>query len=149
LEGVIRIDDLDISDIPLHELRKRLTIIPQDPVLFSGTIRSNLDPFNDRSDSALWASLNRVHFVESIQSSNSEVLSLESPVSENGNNFSQGQRQLLCMARALLRNSKIIILDEATASVDFATDFKIQTVLREAFGDSTVLTIAHRLRYEL
>lgn len=136
--------------MPLHDVRKRLTIIPQDPVLFSGTLRSNLDPFSEHSDASLWGALHRVHFLESLQSfdDSTATISLDAAVSENGNNFSQGQRQLLCMSRALLRRSKVIILDEATASVDNATDSKIQDVLRTEFVGSTVLTIAHRLRYD-
>lgn len=144
LNGIIKIDGLDISLLPLHELRNRITLIPQDPVLFSGTLRSNLDPFSEHDDASLWSALNRVEFQASLQ--NVSESSLDAPVSENGNNYSQGQRQLLCMARALLRQNKVVILDEATASIDNATDSKIQEVLRDAFKHSTVLTIAHRLR---
>jgi ABC-type multidrug transport system fused ATPase/permease subunit len=140
--GKIEIDGIDISHLHLHELRKRLTIIPQDPVLFSGTLRTNLDPFDEHDDVKLWDCLKQVHFLETTQ----ETVNLDSIVTENGHNYSQGQRQLLCMARALLRNSKVVILDEATASVDNETDARIQECIRHVFRNATVLTIAHRLR---
>ncbi|KAF9094962.1 hypothetical protein BGX23_001326 [Mortierella sp. AD031] len=185
--GSIRIDGIDISRIGLHDLRSKLTIIPQDPILFKGTLRFNLDPFNEHEDFDLWEALRRSHLIpanaarqdgtatpkvssspaakspagsikngaaqddDRASANTAEIvdpskITLDTVVKENGSNFSQGQRQLIALARALVRRSKIIIMDEATASVDFDTDLKVQTTIREEMSDATIITIAHRIR---
>lgn len=135
--GVIRIDQEDIKLLQINDLRKHLTIIPEDPIFFAGTIRENLDPFNRHSDEEIWSSLEKVHLKPLIPNllENTKI----------ANCCSSGQKQLLCLARAILQKNRIIILDEATACLDHETDIVVQKILRECFKDCTVLIIAHKL----
>lgn len=141
-EGEILVDGIPIKSLNLQDARACMSVITQNPFLFSGSLRQNLDPFNNYDDKALWEALEDVELKPLIQG-NSEKLSLK--ITENGSNFSIGEKQLLCLARALLQNKKIIVLDEATANVDLNTDQTIQKTIRTKFQDCTVLTIAHRL----
>ncbi|KAI3405616.2 YBT1 [Candida oxycetoniae] len=167
--GTIKIDGVDITTIGLRNLRQAITIIPQDPTLFVGTIRSNLDPFDEYTDGQIFEALKRVNLISDETSSletstvtaattidvdavavmdenQNKFHNLENAITEGGGNLSQGERQLVCLARSLLKNPKIILLDEATSSIDYKSDSMIQQTIREQFGESTILTIAHRLR---
>jgi ATP-binding cassette, subfamily C (CFTR/MRP), member 1 len=147
--GSITIDGMNISKIGLADLRSRLAIIPQDPTLFRGTIRSNLDPFHEHSDLELWSALRQADLVSdeaTLDDKSPGRIHLDGVVEEEGLNFSLGQRQLMALARALVRNSQIIVCDEATSSVDMETDDKIQRTIATGFKGKTLLCIAHRLR---
>ncbi|KAK3126734.1 hypothetical protein QOZ80_7AG0561540 [Eleusine coracana subsp. coracana] len=141
-EGKIIIDGIDISTLGLHDLRSKLGIIPQEPVLFEGTIRSNIDPLNHYSDHDIWLALDRCQLKDVVATKPEK---LDAPVVDNGENWSVGQRQLLCLGRIMLKQSRILFMDEATASVDSQTDAVIQNIIREDFAECTVISIAHRI----
>ncbi|KAK4747902.1 hypothetical protein SAY87_014488 [Trapa incisa] len=141
-EGKIIVDDLDICRIGLHDLRSHLGIIPQEPTLFGGTVRYNLDPLSEHTDEEIWEVLAKCQLREAVQEKDGGLSSL---VMQDGSNWSMGQRQLFCLGRALLKRRRILVLDEATASIDNATDSILQRTIRTEFASCTVITVAHRI----
>ncbi|CAN0841085.1 ABC transporter C family member 10 [Linum grandiflorum] len=141
-QGKIIIDGINISRIGLHDLRSHLAIIPQDPTLFVGTVRYNLDPLSEHTDQEIWLVLQKCHLREAIMEKEER---LNAPVAQDGSNWSMGQRQLFCLGRAILKRSRILVLDEATASIDNATDSILQRTIKAEFEDCTVITVAHRI----
>uniref|UniRef100_A0A915JJP9 ABC transporter domain-containing protein n=1 Tax=Romanomermis culicivorax TaxID=13658 RepID=A0A915JJP9_ROMCU len=142
--GQILIDDVDIRLIDLYEIRKRITVIPQESILFGGTLRKNLDPFDEFSDDQLWKALEQVKIKSTFK--NATACSLDMHLSDSGLNLSVGQRQLICLARAMLEKNKVVLIDEATSHIDPITDTIMQNLIAEQFRESTILIIAHRLR---
>ena len=142
MQGGIFIDNVDITQLGLDDLRRHVTIIPQDPILFQGTLRSNLDPLSRYSDEQLLEGLDRVHMKAKFEEENG----LDTEIKEAGGNLSAGERQLLCIGRAILTQCRVILIDEATSSVDTKTEQMILQTMSESFKDCTVITIAHRLK---
>ncbi|XAR70217.1 Xenobiotic-transporting ATPase [Bertholletia excelsa] len=139
---MIIIDDLNISTIGLHDLRSHFGVIPQDPTLFSGSVRYNLDPLAEHTDQEIWEVLEKCQLRGAVQEKEE---GLDSLVVQDGSNWSMGQRQLFCLGRVLIKRRKVLVLDEATASIDNATDHVIQKIIRKEFEDCTVITVAHRI----